>query len=305
LEISINEQAIDFTLENEKNLGEVLHGIDTWLENSGYQIFSIDFDGTTIFPGGEENDNWKEQLIENIQKLDITVLSATEQYGQDLHTLYQYISLFQRALSAGNNELVKDLQNELPYIVNSIDRVLGTHNEYGRVLEQLVENAGLNSGEIKPTVQQLLSYFKNLLIILQSRISEVTQPLIELKSTAEKLRGLIPQLLDVSVHLQTGKDKEAMGCIIEFTEISEKLIRLYRLLQNQGIADFSDTKIEGQDFSSFYTELNEIFHELEDAFNSRDSVLIGDLLEYEVAPRTERLMEFILSIENRTVKSKE
>lgn len=305
MKISINEQVIDFTLENEKNLGDVLTGIDNWLKNSGYQIFSIDFDGTTIIPGGEENDNWKKQLIDNIQHIDITVLSATEQYGQDLHTIYQYISLFQRALSAGNNDLVKDLQNELPFVVNSIDRVLGTQNEYGRVLETLVENAGLNTGEIKPTVQQLLSYLKNLQIILQSRINEVTQPFIELKSTAENLRILIPQLLDVSVYLQTGKDKKAMGCIIEFTEISEKLIRLYKLLQNQGIANFADTKIEGQNFSSFYTELNEIFHELEDAFNSRDSVLIGDLLEYEVAPRTERLMEFILSIENRDEESKE
>ncbi len=302
MRISINEETIDFTLEDEKKLGEVIEGIHNWLGNSGYQIFSFDYDGTTVVPGGEEDEKWKEQSIDHIQNLDVTVLSATEQYGQDLHTLYQYISLFHRALSAGNKELIKDLQNELPYIVNNIDQVMGSKNEYGRVLNQLVVNSGLESGQMKPTVQQLLSYLKNLLIILQSRINEVTQPLIELRSTAQSLRSLIPQLLDVSVYLQTGKDKEAMGSIIEFTEISEKIIRLYKLLQNRGIADFSKTQIEGQDFSSFYQELNDIFHELEDAFNSRDSVLIGDLLEYEVAPRTERLMEFILSIEN-TAKS--
>ena len=299
MKISINEQAIDFTLENEQNLGEVMDGIHAWLGDSGYKVFSIDFDGTTVLPGSEETDQWKEKSIEQIQTLDITVLSATEQYGQDLHTLYQYISLLQRALSAGNRELIDDLKNELPYIVDNIDRVMGTENEYGRVLEKLVQESGLREGELKPTLQQLQNYLHNLLIILQSRINEVTQPLTELRSTAESLKALVPQLMDVSVFLQTGKDKTAMNSIIEFTEISEKLIRLYRILQSHGIADVASTQIEGQDFNSFYNELNEIFHELEDAFNSRDSVLIGDLLEYEVAPRTERLMDFILNIEKK------
>ncbi len=297
MNISINEQKIDFTLENEQNLGEVLDGIQQWLGDSGYQISSIDCDGTTVVPGGDGAEKWKLESIDNINNLDITVLSATEQYGQNLHTLYQYLSLLQRALSAGNRELIQDLRNELPYIVSSIDGILGSENEYGRVLETLVAESGIHDGELKPTVQQLQSYLHNLLIILQSRLSEVAQPLTELRSTAESLRTLIPQLMDVSVYLQTGKDKAAMDSIIEFTEISERLIRLYRILQNQGIADVSSTQIEGQDFSSFYAELNDIFHELEDAFNSRDSVLIGDLLEYEVAPRTERLMEFILNLE--------
>jgi hypothetical protein len=300
LNISINEQPINFTLENEQNLDEVMEGIHSWLEKTGYQIFSIDFDGTTVIPGNEDTDSWKQKSIDQIKNLDITVLSATEQYGQDLHTLYQYLALLQRALSAGNLELIEDLKNELPYIVNNIDRVMGSANEYGRVLEKLVEGSGLREGELKPTVQQLQNYLHNLLIILQSRINEVTQPLTELRSTSESLKALIPKLMDVSVFLQTGKDKTAMDSVIEFTEISEKLIRLYRILQSQGIADISNTQIEGQDFNSFYNELNGIFHELEDAFNSRDSVLIGDLLEYEIAPRTERLMEFIFTIENKT-----
>ncbi|MFO7729591.1 MAG: hypothetical protein R6V86_02390 [Spirochaetia bacterium] len=304
MRISINEQAIDFSLENEKTLGEVIDGIHTWLEDSGYQIFSLEYDGNTIVPSGEEDDKWKLQPVDQMQNLDITVLSATEQYGQDLHTLYQYLSLLQRALASDNRELIKDLKNELPYIVANIDRILGSHSEYGHVLEKLVEGSGIKEGEIKPAVQQLSTYLNNLLIILQSRINEVTQPLTEIRSTAEGLRALIPQLMDVSVYLQTGKDKQAMNSIIEFTEISEKLIRLYRILQNQGITDLSKTRFNEQDFTTFYSELNEIFNELEDAFNSKDSVLIGDLLEYEVAPRTERLMEFILTIENNLDNSK-
>ncbi len=305
MNITINEQAIDYTLENERNLGEVLAGIREWLGNSGYKVSSIEYDGTTVIPGEEDDKKWRETSVEQINNLDITILSATEQYGQDLFTIHQYLSLLQRAISAENHELIKDLKSELPYIVNNIDAVMGSNNEYGRVLEKLVEESGIFEEELKPTVQQLNSYLQNLLILLQSRLSEVTQPLTELRATAESLRTLVPQLMDVSVNLQTGKDKAAMDSVIEFTEISEKLIRLYRILQNLGIADISHTQIEGQDFKSFYAELNDIFHELEDAFNSRDSVLIGDLLEYEIAPRTERLMEFILNFEQSPESSAE
>lgn len=297
MNIKINEQPIDFTLEHERNLGEVLQGIGEWLGDSEFRVSSLEYDGTTVVPGSDESEKWKQEPIDKIDNLDITILSDSEQYGHDLFTIHQYLSLLQRALAAGNRELIEDLKTELPFIVNNIDPVMGSKNEYGRVLEKLVEESGIFEGEPKATVQQLRSYLQNLLLLLQSRLSEVTQPLTELRISAESLRAMIPQLMDVSVNLQTGKDKAAMDSVIQFTEISEKLIRLYRILQKQGIADLSNTQIEEQDFSSFYAELNDVFHELEDAFNSRDSVLIGDLLEYEVAPRTERLMEFILNFE--------
>ena len=41
------------------------------------------------------------------------------------------------------------------------------------------------------------------------------------------------------------------------------------------------------------TELTPVLRELVAAFDAKDSVLIGDLLEYEVAPRVERLMPLL------------
>jgi hypothetical protein len=37
------------------------------------------------------------------------------------------------------------------------------------------------------------------------------------------------------------------------------------------------------------SELNPVLRDLVAAFDARDSVLIGDLLEYEIAPRMERI----------------
>jgi len=298
VDIRINDQPIEFTLENEKDLGDIITGIRAWLGETGYRITSIEHDGTVIDPDASSNEEWKQQSISDISKINVTVLSPIEQYGQNLHTIYQFITLLSRALAAHNLALIGQLKDELPHIIEHLDEYIGGGGNYGKALEQLVDAAGILEGEIKPQVQKLQDFCNNLMIILSARLSELTNPFEEVKLTAQALKEVLPKLPEVSVLLQTGRDREAMNSIIEFTEISEKLIRLYGVLRERGYKGFEDMTIDEQSFSEFYNELNGIFRELEEAFNSRDSVLIGDLLEYEVAPRTEKLIEYIAAIEN-------
>lgn len=299
MEIQINGQVIDFTLENEKNMGQVISGIYDWLGTSGYQITSIDYDDKTIVPDGESTEDWKNLPIDSIDILKVTILSRREKHVQDLYTIHQYISLLKKALSAGNLQLVEDLREELFYITEHIDFFLGFGSRYGAALDELVKKSGVLEGELRPTVKKLIKFCENLLILLSSRISEVTDPFTELKSGARALSNLIPRLSEVSIQLQTGKDQEAMGSVIEFTEISEKLIRLYNGIEDQGFSGLGETQVEDLSFSEFYTQLNEILRELEEAFYSRDSVLIGDLLEYEIVPRSEKLLSFIDALEQK------
>lgn len=298
MDIRINDQPIEFTLENEESLGDIISGIKTWLGDSGYRITSIEHDGKVINPDIVQSETWQQKPIAGISSINVTVLSPIEQYGQNLHTMYQYITLLNRALAAHNLALIEQLREELPQIINHIDEYVGGGSSYGKALEQLVGASGILDGELKPQVEKLQEFCSNLMIILSSRLNELTNPFDELKLTANALKEVVPKLPEVSILLQTGRDKEAMNSIIEFAEISEKLIRLYRVLKDRGYTGFEDTTIEDQSFSDFYNELNGIFRELEEAFNSRDSVLIGDLLEYEVAPRTEKLIAYISAIES-------
>jgi hypothetical protein len=293
---------MDITLENEETLGEVVHGVRAWLGDSSFAISSIEYDGTTVVPG--ENSGWEETELSSVETLNITVLSPGEQYAQDLHTIYQFVMLLHKALSAGNDKVLGELQKEAPYVINSLDEVLGKRaSGYGKKLAELMEAAGVAAGELTPRVQDLLSFTKNLAIILEDRIREATAPLAELKNTATTLQELNPKLMDVSVLLQTGKDREAMNSVIEFTELAEKLIRIYRILERGALPDIAGIEVEGVRFDAFYKELNENLRELVEAFDAQDSVLIGDLLEYEVVPRTERLQRYIDTIEEEHADS--
>ena len=127
-------------------------------------------------------------------------------------------------------------------------------------------------------------------IILKERISELSDPLGELIKTTKALKLSQAEINDISVMLQTGKDREALNSIIKFSELSQKTVRLYPLLKNAEIFDFEEILINDIKLSEYYNDLNEILSELIEAFTANDSVLIGDLLEYEVAPRLESLI---------------
>ncbi len=294
MEIRINEQKIDFSLEEEKTLGDVLIGIRSWLGDSGFLISSIEKDGKSL--DLYNSIAWESTGVDETESLDLTILSGPEQYVVNLHTVYQYIDLLQRSIASGNGEILRQLNEEHGFVVGNLDALLGAEG-YGARLQSLLQASGVEKGDMKPQVQQLLAFCKNLSIILEGRIREVTHPFEELKNAAAGLNSLVPQLMEVPVLLQTGKDETAMGFIIEFTEFSDKLIRINHILREQKLLDISDITVEEQRFDAFYEEFNGILRELLEAFDSQDSVLIGDLIEYEVVPRTEKLNAYIGTIE--------
>ena len=54
--------------------------------------------------------------------------------------------------------------------------------------------------------------------------------------------------------------------------------------------EYRTIRIDGKTCEEFYTELNGLLNDVLAAFDARDSVLIGDLFEYEIAPRVEALL---------------
>jgi hypothetical protein len=75
-----------------------------------------------------------------------------------------------------------------------------------------------------------------------------------------------------------------MDTIVRFSELSQTLVRLVASI----FPDNSNEKLQ-----AFYQDLNSVLSELLEAFAAKDSVLIGDLMEYEIAPRLEQLRTFL------------
>ena len=70
-----------------------------------------------------------------------------------------------------------------------------------------------------------------------------------------------------------------MRRIAGFTGLVERLLRLYHRFNE---TDGSEAHVEG---------LNEVLEELVQALGEEDTVLVGDVVEYEVVPKMERFLK--------------
>ncbi len=95
-------------------------------------------------------------------------------------------------------------------------------------------------------------------------------------------------LQEVPVLLQTGKDLQVLEYIHRFSSDLQNLYQLLPLLSIAGIR--SETAGSGSiDLEAYPSELAPILGQLLAALEAKDTVLVGDLSEYELAPRIEKL----------------
>ena len=174
--------------------------------------------------------------------------------------MYQYVSLFLKALDTSGTHIIKELKKEARPICQLLSRFLSedfnNSNTLSRQLFDNIEKFNLDGKDKSPALVSQLSALKNL---LQERIIELSNPMGELEKTINKLSESERELSDISVLLQTGKDKEAWLSLTRFSELNQKTLRLYPLLKRNGI-DLDSIVINELSFVDFYTELNDILN---------------------------------------------
>ena len=268
--ISINGENINYTLENEQKAGDILKGLTSWLEESGLLIGGLEINHEPM-PLNETE--WKSIPIESIDNISIEALSLREGRVRQLETARDFFILLETAIKTGDEESLKelyegfrDLKGILPHLLNE-----GPHPTILPHLEKVFEKGFKGTGSVSAAeAVQMAS-------VLESRRRETASPESEARSSAKALAEMAVNLDDVAVQLQTGQDKTAMETIIRLTELLQMFMRSLSWL------DGSDTVKE------ILNDMNGILSELEEALKAGDTVLIGDLLEYEIKPRLIKL----------------
>ncbi len=197
MKISINGNAIDYQIDQEETLGQVLGALEHECEKNGMTITSISVDGKTL----ESND------------LD---------------------TLFSRS----------------PEDVSSVD------------LETI-------SGSD--------------LVAIIHRIGE-------------RMREHVENLSDIPVLLQTGEDSRVMTIIHSFAGDFESLCQSLPLLKTIGEKNISAILVEEIPLEEYPAQLTPLLGELIDAIKANDTVLIGDISEYELAPKVESLASVLTTV---------
>ena len=274
--IIINGESINYTLEEEKNAGDIFHGISSWLQEGGMLVGGLEINDEAM-PLGD--DGWKINPIETIETFSIEALSIREGRIRQLETAKDYFILLSNALKSGDESAYRELQSGFEDLKQILPHLLNegpNPSILPRLEDAMQKNPGTDGSITESEAIQIAA-------VLESRRKEAENPEEEAESAARVLAQMADSLDDVAVQLQTGRDKAAMDTIIKLSESLQSFTRALSWIESPGAVE------------EIINDMNGILSELEEALIASDTVLIGDLLEYEIKPR---LVELPSSLEN-------
>lgn len=112
----------------------------------------------------------------------------------------------------------------------------------------------------------------------------------------ERMTSQVEELIEIPVLLQTGDDAQVLAIIHEFAQNFESLCQSLPLLTALTEKDISTSMIDGIPLEYYPTELTPLLGELVEAMKNMDTVLIGDISEYELAPKVKELARVLSSV---------
>lgn len=323
MEVYVNEKLLPIELEDEKTAFDVIKGIADFFAKDKVPQFI-----TKILINGDEysfadDESLKAVEINAIDKIEFELkdiigvsMLSVEQISLYLDLLKQY------TLENKWNDFFSNIGESLNWIesgMNQITEIFSLKQEIASI-ETLFANELLKLKEKVPvlsdknfplpmeTVQDIITSCEKLKVL----ISKILQ-LLDLGFTGDEREGiilriteilplyetLIPVLPEVSVLLQKACDKDAMEIIQKLTTLIDGSISIFLASKNLDANIFDNFEINGSSFDSFFDSLTEHLHELVSAIENKDSVMIGDLVEYEFLPNIEEMKELLRELKNR------
>jgi hypothetical protein len=284
VEILLNDQPLDFTLEGERTLGEVVVGLERWLQGSSLVLYSVRHDGRELL--GLPAEQWAGTPQSEVGRLEVTVRQTGELARANLRTAAEFLALARGFASGAEADpaLAAELSRGLAPLAESLRRHFPPEEvEAGLAgLSALLDRADPADRDMSGG-KEAASGLQELEQRVARRLQELEDPRLALERLAGELEPCLARAAELSLLLQTGRDREAMELIVRFTELSQALVRL---LDSAALP-----AIDGREPGEYFGELNRMLKELAQAFEAKDTVLIGDLMEYEIVPRLRRLQE--------------
>ena len=272
MEIRINGQKAYVTIDNEKTIGEVMAGMDEWLANSGHRLSGLSIDGQAADASSLEA--FFSKAVDKVKEIDIFTSSLAELTSQTMLNLIGDIEEYEGLNFDEKSKFCENWKNraQARFAAEQLPDVF-----------ELYANT-FSGGSLSPAM---------LRSITEEWLREVEDPAGEFTRINPLLDEICSRLVDLPLDVQTGKDARAAETIGIFSGIAEKIIRIERQLIIQGL--LREAGNNEKPVAQLINEFGGAVKELLEAYERRDSVLVGDLAEYEIAPK---LRELYAAIEN-------
>ncbi len=112
---------------------------------------------------------------------------------------------------------------------------------------------------------------------------------------SELFNELALQMEGVPVALQSGKNLEVSESIKKLADSIDQFCHI-ATLASLFPDTFTATSLGGMNFKDFFANFSPILKDFEDALQNNDTVMLGDLSEYEICPRLKEISEALKTI---------
>ena len=268
MKIMINGADADIKPENEKTLGEVLCVLDNWLSGSGCRLSGLNVDGEIISAGCMEEIFNRD--IDTIGALDISTSSLPELLAECYLNLIQDIDEYASA----------NFEDKPMFIEN--------WKESPQACMLAEQSPDLFDRALKHFCDADISSDQPLRQIALERLGELHSPADEFSRIEPLVLNTCLNMEEIPLDFQTGKDGKAMEKISFFSSVGEKVFRIINILKLETYP-INDIRVNNMPIGNYISEFDASLRELLAAYERHDIILVGDLAEYEMAPRLRSL----------------
>jgi hypothetical protein len=280
MEISINGKPADIILEKEKNVGEVLSALEQWLAGTGNRLSGLSIDGLETGAAALADSMGRE--LEDIRNLDIRISSWDELAIEALEALKETCVIY------GDTSF--DLRPEVRNRWEGSAAATFISTE----ITDLHDLARLSFGGEGLSARDLG-------FLVEERLRELEDPAGEITNMEKPVSELIRRMEGLPLDVQTGKDGRAAETIRLFSQMGEKLIRLLQVFKFRGLL-IDSYLIDNLPAKEFLNGFSAALGELCTAYGNQDTVLVGDLIDYELAPRLLKLLSALKDFSLKEVR---
>jgi len=318
MQITIDGSEIDFTLENEKSIADVVGGVENWLAANNSMIRELKVDGDAFDPA--DRSALKERVPDQVSGLEVVTAPLSDIEVENAVEVLIYLNKYRAGIADQDPQIVSDEGFEgLHWILTSVRLAAGLNminlltfpeaenslfNLFVRLETSMLKLKELDPEgrlplflrETAPLIDTLLPAVKDFYLLISRRKERDFDPIERADKCGEEIASLMERIGQLSIDLQTGNELKAMQAIQEITLYLENLFTFVSVVESKHGVDIASICSGGVALTGWIQRLSGIGTEVIEAFDNKDTVLLGDLFEYEIGEELEKAPAFIGAI---------
>ena len=323
MKVYINGESVPVELEGEKNASEIITALSDFAAQAVPKQFITKIVINETEYSYADEDQLKSIDLETIENLEIETSDVKGISLLSLQQIKRYLVFLLSLINKNQwDENFEKVMDSISWMKEGIDQIvsifgekkitlisqqtlfLNKYDTLSKFFEEIDEKSLPMSAETQKQYQKVVTemqdIIKNIAIIIDNSYMVPSKKSIEkdIEEIIKHIEQIIPKLANIPILFQTGEDKEAMDTIQNLTSIIEKSISLFIIFKESFKIHLDKYTIKEVPFDSFFTSITDHLKELLVAIENNDSVMIGDLLEYEFIPNVEEMKNILEKIRN-------